>query len=151
MHAFTFMCWLFCLPGKRVLVVNGAYRGKDACLLSLNEKKFCCSVRLESVRKKFWRSTRVDSVSKRRKGSVFLSATQFHEQMKSLFAKRDISNNRVLRKSAFSASLDFSRRLAVFCGFSKHTSVKLSMVLVFSLRLFASFMNCLNISYKNKV
>ena len=31
----------------------------------------------------------------------------------------------VARWMCFSASLDFSRRLAVFCGFSKHTSVKI--------------------------
>ncbi|XP_064632494.1 DNA/RNA-binding protein KIN17-like [Lineus longissimus] len=32
--------------GKQVLVVNGAYRGEEATLLELNEKKFSCSIRI---------------------------------------------------------------------------------------------------------
>ena len=34
--------------GKKVLVVNGAYRGKTAVLLELNERKFSCSVKIDS-------------------------------------------------------------------------------------------------------
>ena len=34
--------------GKKVLIVNGAYRGKTAVLLELNERKFSCSVRIDS-------------------------------------------------------------------------------------------------------
>ncbi|XP_013381345.1 DNA/RNA-binding protein KIN17 [Lingula anatina] len=32
--------------GKSVLVVNGAYRGSEATLLSINEKKFSCSIKI---------------------------------------------------------------------------------------------------------
>lgn len=32
--------------GKPVLIVNGAYRGEEATLESIDEKKFCCSLRL---------------------------------------------------------------------------------------------------------
>lgn len=32
--------------GKPVLIVNGAYRGQEARLTEINEKKFCCSIKL---------------------------------------------------------------------------------------------------------
>nr|KAG5697469.1 hypothetical protein BaRGS_029360 [Batillaria attramentaria] len=32
--------------GKAVMVVNGAYRGEEAILESIDEKKFCCSIRI---------------------------------------------------------------------------------------------------------
>ena len=33
------------------MVVNGAYRGEEATLESLDEKKFCCSIRISQVRR----------------------------------------------------------------------------------------------------
>ena len=36
--------------GKRVLVVNGAYRGSEASLTEIDEKRFCCSIKIETVR-----------------------------------------------------------------------------------------------------
>ncbi|KAK2192597.1 hypothetical protein NP493_26g05047 [Ridgeia piscesae] len=35
--------------GKRVLVVNGAYRGSEAVLTAVDEKHFCCSIKIETV------------------------------------------------------------------------------------------------------
>ena len=40
------MLWL---SGKLVKIVNGAYRGHDAVLEEINEKKFCCTVSIASV------------------------------------------------------------------------------------------------------
>ena len=37
------------LAGKRVLVVNGAYRGSEASLTEIDEKQFCCSIKIETV------------------------------------------------------------------------------------------------------
>lgn len=39
----------FLFSGKLVKIVNGAYRGYDAVLESIEEKKFCCSVSIHSV------------------------------------------------------------------------------------------------------
>ena len=36
-------------PGKSVLIVNGAYRGQEAILQDMNEKKFSCTVSIKSV------------------------------------------------------------------------------------------------------
>ena len=37
------------IVGKSVVVVNGAYREHKATLLELREKKFCCTIKLDSV------------------------------------------------------------------------------------------------------
>ena len=37
------------VSGKTVLIVNGAYRGSEATLQSLNEEKFCCTVTIKQV------------------------------------------------------------------------------------------------------
>lgn len=40
-----------CVAGKHVLVVNGAYRGSEAVLTVVDEKNFCCSIKIETVSK----------------------------------------------------------------------------------------------------
>ena len=39
----------FLSVGKRIMVVNGGYRGTEAVLESINERKFSCTVTLKQV------------------------------------------------------------------------------------------------------
>lgn len=45
----NFVVFHVSFPGKSVMLVNGAYRGESAILESINEKKFSCTVSLNSV------------------------------------------------------------------------------------------------------
>lgn len=40
------------VPGKRVVMLNGQYRGMEAVLEGIDEKNFSASLRIDSVRKR---------------------------------------------------------------------------------------------------
>lgn len=39
----------FAISGKKVLVLNGGYRGNEGILESINEKSFCATIIIDSV------------------------------------------------------------------------------------------------------
>lgn len=49
-HVMVIIIKAFCFAGKNVMLVNGAYRGQTATLESIKEKKFSCTVSLNTVR-----------------------------------------------------------------------------------------------------